>query len=231
VFFFSHHWDRDYAVITLAFVSGCVDPTLILGTGSAGSTGVILSESSSDDEGTSSSEGTADSGPGPQPCGGPEGTGTCNNKIDLLFVIDNSGTMGEEQLTLATNFPLLIEQLESLEDERGKPVGVDVNIMVTTSDFDNPLCHGPWTKPDYVAAKGAPIYTPCTERLNRFTGYGEDPLVIEEACLDVCDLNAPAAPIDQFIHFAAGEDNVVGGSASDALACLAILFNNIVAHH
>ena len=38
----------------------------------------------------------------------------CTDQIDLLFVIDNSGTMGEEQLNLARNFPLLIQQLENL---------------------------------------------------------------------------------------------------------------------
>ena len=39
----------------------------------------------------------------------------------LLFVIDNSGTMGEEQLNLAKNFPLLIDQLQTLEDGHGNP--------------------------------------------------------------------------------------------------------------
>jgi hypothetical protein len=128
--------------------------------------------------------------------------------------------MGEEQLNLAKNFPMLIEQLESLEDGRGNRVGADVNIMVTTTDFDNPQCHGPWTKPDYVPAKGSPISTPCVDRLERFTGYGDDPLVIEEACLEVCDPTAPARATDQFIHFDADGSNVVGGSPADALACL-----------
>ena len=32
--------------------------------------------------------------------------GSCD-KIDLLFIIDNSGTMGEEQINLAANFPAL----------------------------------------------------------------------------------------------------------------------------
>src|SRR5690606_27788264 len=42
--------------------------------------------------------------------------GNCN-LVDLLFVIDNSGTMGEEQLNLARNFPLLVQQLEALETD------------------------------------------------------------------------------------------------------------------
>ncbi len=193
----------------------------ILGSGSSTSgvdsldfTGPSASSADADSSAT-----TDDSGPGPLPCGDPDGVG-CSNRIDLLFVIDNSGTMGEEQLTLAKNFPVLIEQLQNLEDGHGNRVGADVNIMVTTTDFDNPQCHGPWTKPDYVAAKGSPVFSPCVERLERFTGYGDQPKVIEEACLEVCDPMAPAAPRDQFIHFDDDGHNVAGGSPADALACV-----------
>ncbi len=207
-------------VSTAMAVAACVDPVPILGStdGTTSQDSLDLTGLPGADSG-SSSEGS-DDGPGPLPCSA-EGSGGCNNKIDLLFVIDNSGTMGEEQLNLARNFPGLIEQLQMLEDGEGGVVGADVNIMVTTSDFDNRQCHGPWSKPDYVPAKGSPIYIPCTDRLERFTGYGDDPLVIEEACLEVCDPQSPAAPEDQFIHFDAdGNDNVVGGDAVDALGCL-----------
>ena len=37
----------------------------------------------------------------------------------MLFVIDNSGTMGEEQLNLSANFPLLIQKLQALQDSDG----------------------------------------------------------------------------------------------------------------
>ncbi len=202
---------------------GCAEPAFILGTTTAEATtqdsldltGVDRTSSSDDglDDGT-------DSGPVPLPCSDPDDPG-CGNRVDLLFVIDNSGTMGEEQLNLARNFELLVAQLQTLQDASGQPLGVDVNIMVTTTDFDNPSCHGPWTKPDYVAAKGAPIFTPCTERLARFTGYGDDPLVIEQACLEVCDPAAPATPNDQFIHFdTLGDHNVQGGTPADALGCV-----------
>ncbi|MEX1367300.1 MAG: hypothetical protein AB1Z98_29505 [Nannocystaceae bacterium] len=207
---------RAIALTPLLWGLACADPASILGGGSTSMelplTGLPADASSS---GTTLDD---DSGPGPFPCGDPDGL--CTNEIDLLFVIDNSGTMGEEQLNLATNFPLLVERLEALEDGRGNLVGADVNIMVTTTDFGNPQCFGPWVKPDYVPAKGSPIYTPCTERLNRFTGYGEPPLVIEEACLEVCDPAAPAAPTDQFIHFGPGGHNVEGGEPADALACI-----------
>jgi hypothetical protein len=201
------------AALALGLV-GCIDPKLVLGTGEDGSpvttSGVVAD--------TSAGEGTTEDDPFIPSCDPDNG---CKNKIDLLFVIDNSGTMGEEQLNLARNFPLLIEQLESLTDAAGRPVGADVNVMVTTTDVGaNPYCHGVWEKPDYVAARGSPIHSACTERLGRFTGLGSDPLVIEHACTEVCDPNAPIAPTDQFLHFDAQGDNVPDGDPAEALACI-----------
>jgi len=137
---------------------------------------------------------------------GCDSQGNCN-LVDLLFVIDNSGTMGAEQLNLARNFPLLVQQLEGLESMDGMETGADVNIMVTTTDFGNPLC-----KPfaNYPPEQGAPVSTACVQRLDRFTGLGQiNPPVYEEACLNVCD--APGVePIDgdQIIWFNDEDDNV-----------------------
>lgn len=147
-----------------------------------------------------------------------EGFG-CPVKIDLLFVIDNSGTMGEEQLNLARNFPGLIAQLEALTDEAGEPVESDVNIMVTTTDFGNPACDESAPK-DYVAQGGAPVATPCTDRINRFTGRGPNPVSEQGACYEVCGLGNAAYPSDQFIHIAPDGHNVIGGGPAAALACI-----------
>jgi hypothetical protein len=134
---------------------------------------------------------------------GCDSQGNCN-LVDLLFVIDNSGTMGEEQLNLAKNFPLLIQQLEALESDAG--MGANVNIMVTTTDFGNPLCK-PFASHDPEA--GAPVANSCTQRLDRFTGLGMNAPVYTEACTDVC--TAPGvAPTggDLIIHFDDESDNV-----------------------
>lgn len=42
---------------------------------------------------------------------------TENKDIDILFVIDNSGSMGEEQANLAANFGAFIEVLEANDVE------------------------------------------------------------------------------------------------------------------
>lgn len=141
----------------------------------------------------------------------------CASKVDLLFVIDNSGTMGEEQLNLARNFGYLVERLETLE-VGGRPRPLDVNMMVTTSDFGNPACDafregGP--------EKGAPVDTPCTDRLDRFRFEALDPpLFKEDVCTQACTTGAH--PQDAFINFHTGTDatNVVGGDAAEALTCI-----------
>ncbi|MCX4240970.1 vWA domain-containing protein [Paraliomyxa miuraensis] len=154
----------------------------------------------------------------------------CTDQIDLLFVIDNSGTMGEEQINLARNFPLLIQRLENLTDSSGMAVNPDVHIMVTTSDFGNPLCT-PFEPMGYDPARGAPISTACTTRLQDFTDLTMTNSV-PEACTNLCP--APVQPDGDYIAFSINGDNIpdsvvetdINGDgtpdspAAQALACI-----------
>lgn len=142
--------------------------------------------------------------------------GSCD-KIDLLFVIDNSGTMGEEQLNLAANFPLLIDQLNELEDSDGNLIYPDVQIMITTTDMGHPSCT-PFQPDGYMPAQGKPNNVPCIQRLGDFTGLGSNPLVIEEACTTGCPV--AKAPIDPYIKFGPDGTNVPGDDVKGALSCL-----------
>ena len=148
--------------------------------------------------------------------------GSCN-LLDILFVIDNSGSMGEEQTNLAANFPYLIQKIRELKDDEEQLVNADVNIMVTTTDFGHPLCTA-FNKPGYVPAKGAPINTACVDRKERFTGIGGSPQVLQ-ACTNGCTEGAAAVPDGPFIHFTADTNNVVGfdgvgDPVADALSCI-----------
>src|SRR5881394_453671 len=59
-----------------------------------------------------------DTGGGPDAGGDPvfppddSGNGAGCTKIDVLFVIDNSGSMGQEQTNLIANFPMFITVLD-----------------------------------------------------------------------------------------------------------------------
>ena len=143
--------------------------------------------------------------------------GSCD-LIDLVFIIDNSGTMGEEQLNLARNFQFLVDELQTLTDPDGDPVNPNVNIMVTTTDFGHPLCTA-FQKPDYVPRQGGPVYQGCNSRIQRFTGLDPmDPVVIEEACTENCP--ADVAPGDHFINFSSFGSNVPEDDVGAALSCI-----------
>lgn len=148
---------------------------------------------------------------------GCQGDGFCD-QIDLLFVVDNSGTMGEEQLNLAKNFPLLVDRLKDLRDSSGSPVNPDVNIMVTTTDMGHPLCT-PFQRKDYTPRQGAPIYRGCNQRIARFTGLEpQNPTVVEDACTANCPVDI--APGGTFISFNPGGSNVPNDDIGAALSCI-----------
>ncbi len=146
--------------------------------------------------------------------------GTCN-KIDLLFVIDNSGTMGEEQLALPASMPTLLNALQALVDEQGNPLEPDVNIMFTTTDLDHPLCT-PFQPDGYMPALGAPRRDACIDRLDDFEGLGSNSPSIPEACTEYCPI--AVEPADPFIHLKgpmATDTNVPGNDVLGAMQCLA----------
>jgi hypothetical protein len=231
-------------------LSGCGgdDPKAMTGTGagttevttltSGGSTGAETTGSTSGDAPTTSGGSTSSSSDTTSVSttlpkldvnqdettgGGGCGFGQECNLLDVLFVIDNSGTMGEEQANLAANFPYLVEKLRAITDVEGQPVNADVNIMVTTTDFGHPLC-SPFEKPDYDPAKGAPIATACVDRLARFTGLGMDPPMVQSACTDGC--KGSVVPADPFINFDPEMSNVMnadpngGDPVVQALSCI-----------
>jgi hypothetical protein len=86
---------------------------------------------------------TNPNGAAPTGDGGPTGTfdpgadtgappsGKGCEKMDIVFVIDDSGSMGEEQANLATNFPKFVSVLDATTSGTGKPL--DYRVAVTTT--------------------------------------------------------------------------------------------------
>ncbi|MFV8748946.1 hypothetical protein ACNOYE_00185 [Nannocystaceae bacterium ST9] len=144
------------------------------------------------------------------------GDGTCN-QVDMLFVIDNSGTMGEEQVNLSANFPLLIQKLQALQGTDGMPLNPDVNLMVTTTDLGHPQCT-PFQPDGYEPAQGAPVNTACINRLGDFEGLGSNAPEFPEACTNGCPV--AVQPIDPYIHFAGNVTNIPGNNVEGALSCI-----------
>ncbi|MCH9688916.1 MAG: VWA domain-containing protein [Deltaproteobacteria bacterium] len=100
---------------------------------------------------------------------------TVNKDVDILFVIDNSGSMGEEQATLAQNFEAFINVLEAPEVEANYRLGI------TTTDTGNDWCQG--TGPE----AGNLRLTSCRSRPAEFVFMGAQTIdATQEACFDVC---------------------------------------------
>jgi hypothetical protein len=102
---------------------------------------------------------------------------TVNKDVDILFVIDNSGSMGEEQALLAANFPAFIDVLEDPEVEANYRIGI------TTTDNGNPWCPAGTTTPE----GGKLVLSSCKTRLGDFL-FSDTVDVQDLACNDVCAL-------------------------------------------
>lgn len=104
-----------------------------------------------------------------------------NRDVDILFVIDNSGSMAEEQATLARNFGALIERLED------PMVNANYRIAVTTTDAGHVAYCG-----DTGGEHGKLQFQSCLGRTGEFQFSDTTGPIdrYEEACASICDLAA-----------------------------------------
>ena len=96
-----------------------------------------------------------------------------NKDVDILFVIDNSGSMAEEQALLSANFKAFIDVLER------DNVKANYRIGITTTDSGNPRC------PNTTPEGGRLGLSSCVDRAadQEFAFNGED---FSFACSDFC---------------------------------------------
>ncbi|MCB9569505.1 MAG: VWA domain-containing protein [Myxococcales bacterium] len=145
-----------------------------------GGGGESATDSTTSGADTSTSAGDTESGGDLPSCG--DGDSICITplrSVDVLFVIDNSGSMAEEQALLAANFASFIEILESPK------VRADYRIGITTTDSGNPMCPGSATTPE----GGQLVLSSCVDRipLGEFVFTGTDPVTDASfACTESC---------------------------------------------
>lgn len=89
--------------------------------------------------------------------------------VDILFVMDNSGSMNEEQALLSLALPGFVDALPR-----------DWRIAVTTTDHGNPNCE------DTTPEKGALVATSCRSRSQDFVSAGAVPWPMDSPCLESC---------------------------------------------
>jgi hypothetical protein len=170
------------------------------GTPSTGSTG---GESSSGDASGSSDDTDTDTGPAPS-----------ERQVDILFVMDNSGSMGEEQASLSQAIDALVSTLESA------PLPVDYRIGVTTTDNGNPWCGA--TSPEGGTLRA----TSCRARPTEFVFDGAVVVdAFDEACGSICPEGLDDLAITDGkpwidVQSSLGTSNVAGGAVGDNLRCM-----------
>src|SRR5215471_18035003 len=120
-----------------------------------------------------------------------------NRNLDILFVVDNSDSMREEQNSLATNFPKFIDVLNQIQG--GLP---DVHIAVVSSDVGI-----------------SPMYT--VEGCN---GNGDDGLMQNTPRVTGCQPpNGGARYIEDISLMTGGRQRNYNGNLADVFSCIARL--------
>lgn len=184
---------------------GCVDPNSTVGGTGPGTGGSEEGPS----EGPDSSVDDADTGDVPG----------LANSVSILVVMDNSGSMGEEQARAA---PALGALAEGLTD-----AGVDWRMGFTTTDNGNPWCSG--TTPE----GGGMRLSSCRSRQSEFVFDGATSIdFTDAACLDFCEQDSISilpttvedggeASVRPWFQSIGGESNLDGGSLAASIACAA----------
>jgi hypothetical protein len=112
-------------------------------------------------------DGTGDDGTGTGSdntgSGGDTGEARQCEKMDIIFVVDDSGSMSEEQSNLASNFPMFAQLLDSYTVGNGQPL--DYRIAVTTTgrpiDYNIDLGGGFGTVPEHETGPDGAFLNNC----------------------------------------------------------------------
>lgn len=166
--------------------------------GDGGGTG---DESTDTGDGSTGSDDASTAGEGePPPPDGPVA-----REVDVLFVVDDTASMGEEQAALAGAVPAFVERLQAS--------GADLRFGVTTTSFGHPFCTG--------EERGRLQLSSCRARIDEFiyetTSSHVD--VSEVACESMCALEELEAS-QPWIEETDGVTNLENAvPLADALQC------------
>jgi len=83
------------------------------------------------------------------------------NKMDLVFVIDDSGSMSEEQSNLATNFPMFATLLSNYTTPDGQKIDYRIAVTTTGKDLMYTVSSGPLTLPQNEAGDNGAFRNNC----------------------------------------------------------------------
>ncbi len=209
------------ALALLSVTAGCPDSTDTSVSETAAMTNVTTESGGS---GATQTGETSPTGPTGETTGSETGVVDVDpKKVDLLFVIDNSGSMAPVQDQVNGDVEALVDPL--IAD------GLSLRIGITTTDMGNPQCSADSTKP----AMGNLVLSSCIDRVEAgdFTFEGVDPPIdASTVCTDFCGFDdsgfqvTPTAtdvdpdPVPRpWIEVDGGDSNLGEQSVIGALRC------------
>jgi hypothetical protein len=152
------------------------------------------------------------------------------DQIDLLFVIDDSDSMGQEQDNLAANFPAFIEVLEQARTPDGVPI--DYRVGVTTTGRDLRLVPPPPLPPIggqvQAGLNGALVQPAGCGMTRRWIQRGDPAVASTFACAARVGTDGPTVEMPLLMGTWALTDRMADGTNAgfrrpDALLALVIL--------
>jgi hypothetical protein len=142
-----------------------------------------------------------------------------NRGVDVLIVMDNSGSMGEEQARFVAGFSAFLEVLEAGVS------GANYRIGITTTDAGNPRC------PNTTPENGNMVLSSCLDRIDEGEFIASD-LDYSPVCTQNCELRdddlqilPTTTEVDdgeaprKWIEKINGVSNVVGADMVAAFQC------------
>jgi hypothetical protein len=117
------------------------------------------------------------------------------DKMDILFVIDNSGSMGQEQDNLAANFPHFISVLESFTNADGDLIDYHVGVTTTgvSKSYQTQTIPGwPNLSQSQSGDDGQLQAKPACNMTNRWLARGEADVASKFSCAASVGTSGPA---------------------------------------
>jgi hypothetical protein len=105
-------------------------------------------------------DGNGDDDTGPDAAVGPGDPQQCN-KMDIVFIVDDSGSMAEEQSNLASNFPMFASLLSSFQTPDGENIDFRVAVTTTGRDMDYTISLGGTSLPQHESGANGAFRADC----------------------------------------------------------------------
>ena len=125
------------------------------------------------------------------------------DSLDVLFIIDDSGSMGLAQAQLQRSTPAIVAGLEA--------TGLDYRIGITTTDDSNFWCNGLPAAPE----SGRLVRSSCRQRLGDFTNSDYQ----DEACLEQCSFDTLPLAADATDPWLSPNDIEGDATMAEVLSC------------